>query len=105
MRDHDPYAVLGVAPTATQAQITRAYRRLVRALHPDTRNQQELTTALDSQLGQVVSAYALLRSPRRRAQYDRAAHRVSIPITHRANASRSSRVTPPLRAGPVRRHR
>ncbi|GAA4931124.1 DnaJ domain-containing protein [Streptomyces coeruleoprunus] len=37
--DHRPdlYATLGVAPTASAEQITSAYRRLVRALHPDTR--------------------------------------------------------------------
>ena len=33
----DPYAVLGLPPTATLDEITRAYRRQVRALHPDTR--------------------------------------------------------------------
>ena len=33
----DPYAVLGVAPTATTQQINRAYRRLLRRHHPDTR--------------------------------------------------------------------
>jgi curved DNA-binding protein CbpA len=32
----DPYAVLGVAKTATKGQIRAAYRRLARELHPDT---------------------------------------------------------------------
>jgi len=35
----DPYLVLGVSPTATQAQITHAYRTRLRAHHPDTRRQ------------------------------------------------------------------
>ena len=32
----DPYLVLGVSPTATQAEITHAYRDRLRAHHPDT---------------------------------------------------------------------
>ncbi|MFJ6994903.1 J domain-containing protein, partial [Streptomyces sp. NPDC003090] len=35
-RGSDPYAVLGVEPTATAGQIASAYRGLVRALHPDS---------------------------------------------------------------------
>jgi hypothetical protein len=34
----DPYLVLGVSPTATQAEITHAYRDRLRAHHPDTRH-------------------------------------------------------------------
>ncbi len=34
----DPYLVLGVSPTATQAEITHAYRTRLRAHHPDTRH-------------------------------------------------------------------
>ncbi|QIP88822.1 J domain-containing protein [Streptomyces sp. Tu 2975] len=33
-RDH--YTVLGVEPSATSRQITTAYRRQIRALHPDS---------------------------------------------------------------------
>lgn len=35
MTDIDPYAVLGVRPGATGAEITAAYRRRVMATHPD----------------------------------------------------------------------
>ena len=39
VREHpDPYLVLGVSPTATQAEITHAYRTRLRAHHPDTRH-------------------------------------------------------------------
>src|SRR4029453_14757940 len=34
----DPYLVLGVSPTATQAEITHAYPDRLRAHHPDTRH-------------------------------------------------------------------
>jgi DnaJ-like protein len=37
----DLYRVLGVAPAASAAEITTAYRRLVRTLHPDSRLDQD----------------------------------------------------------------
>lgn len=123
----DPYLVLGVPPTATQAEITHAYRSRLRAHHPDTRPSPSARTA-DDQLLQVLAAYALLRNPARRSDYhrrtadgaatapqDRAASAagdrpvagpVSIPITyHRTNARITPVSPPPLWAGPVRRHR
>ena len=35
-RQRDPYAQLGVSRAATPAEINAAYRKLVRALHPDS---------------------------------------------------------------------
>lgn len=121
----DPYLVLGVPPAATQAEITRAYRTRLRAHHPDTRSSSSQTA--DEQLRQVLAAYATLRDPARRAAYDRATAdaattrphnpaqpapagrrftgRVQIPITHRHNNTQTTVPAPPLRAGPVRRHR
>jgi curved DNA-binding protein CbpA len=123
----DPYLVLGVSPTATQAEITHAYRDRLRAHHPDTRHTPSPQIA-DERLRQVLAAYALLRDPARRADYDRATTRaaappayrrhrttladdaptgrVQIPVTYRAaNPSTADAASPPLRAGPVRRHR
>src|SRR5262245_30410589 len=65
----DPYAVLGLPRTATPSEITNAYRKRVRALHPDTRTAPQ--SAADEQLQRVLAAYALLRNPERRARYDR----------------------------------
>jgi curved DNA-binding protein CbpA len=119
--------VLGVSPTATQAEITHAYRTRLRTHHPDTRHTPSPRTA-DEHLRQLLAAYALLRDPARRADYDRAtapaatppphrpqrptpadrlpASRVRIPITYRNTNTRPAHVSaPPLRAGPVRRHR
>ena len=128
VREHpDPYLVLGVLPTATQAEITHAYRDRLRAHHPDTRHTPPSQTA-DDNLRQVLAAYALLRDPARRADYDRAttlaatpqthsqtgptpvdrppAGRVQVPITYRSTNPAAPNISvPPLRAGPVRRHR
>lgn len=32
---HDPYATLGISPSASDGEVRRAYRRLVQAHHPD----------------------------------------------------------------------
>ena len=122
----DPYRVLGVSPKATQAEITHAYRTRLRAHHPDTRQTPSSHTA-DEHLRQVLAAYALLRNPTRRADYDRAtaptpkpppkpprptpADRpgtgaIRIPIKYRNTTNPAPHdPAPPLRAGPVRRHR
>ncbi|WP_093802609.1 J domain-containing protein [Streptomyces sp. Wb2n-11] len=69
----DPYAVLGVEPTASAGQITSAYRRLVRALHPDADPGTAPgpgEPAVDGRFADVVAAYGTLRDPALRAAYD-----------------------------------
>jgi curved DNA-binding protein CbpA len=99
----DPYVVLGVSPTATQAEITQAYRRRLRDEHPDTRCAESGVDA-DERLRQILSAYALLRDPQRRATYDHALGGDSgdggpAPTVH---AHFTPADDPPIRAGPVR---
>jgi DnaJ-class molecular chaperone len=123
----DPYLVLGVSATATQAEIAHAYRSRLRAHHPDTRHTTSSQEG-DEHLRHVLDAYALLRDSARRAAYDRATvlaatppaassrwpaqavrpstGPVQIPITHGGSKASADRFSaPPLRAGPVRRHR
>ncbi|MET9831378.1 J domain-containing protein [Streptomyces sp. NPDC006385] len=64
-RDH--YAVLGVPRSASAQQVTSAYRRLVRSLHPDARPGGP---AAAEDLADVLAAYDTLRDPERRAAYD-----------------------------------
>ena len=70
---HDHYAILGVDPDATDAQITHAYRVQLRRHHPDTRdvaNSDQAATE-DTRLQHVLAAYTVLHDPRQRADYDR----------------------------------
>lgn len=60
----DPYQVLGVTPDATPQEVTQAYRRLIRHLHPDVSPHDEEAAKL------VNLAREVLRDPELRAEYD-----------------------------------
>ena len=64
----DPYATLGVARGADEAEIKKAYRRLAKELHPD-RNKDNPTAA--DRFSQVTAAYDLLTDKDKRARFDR----------------------------------
>jgi DnaJ-class molecular chaperone len=63
----DPYAVLGVTKSATNAEIKKAYRALVKKLHPDI---NPGNAANEARFKAVSSAYALLSDPERRRRFD-----------------------------------
>ncbi len=101
----DLYAILGVDADATTAEITAAYRRRVRQLHPDSGSGMASDSGPADELGEVLDAYRVLRDPVRRAAYDRQ-RPVDGPTTVPVRIHRSSRTDPEpdLRIGPVRRH-
>lgn len=63
----DYYAVLGVSPEAAAKEITRAYRKLARELHPD---QNPGDSAAEERFKQVAAAYDVLGDEAKRAEYD-----------------------------------
>lgn len=64
----DPYSTLGVARTASEAEIKSAYRKLAKELHPD-RNKDKPNAA--ERFSEVTRAYDLLSDKEKRAQFDR----------------------------------
>ncbi len=64
----DPYATLGVARTADEAAIKKAYRKLAKELHPD-RNKDNPKAS--ERFSKVTQAYDILADKNKRAQYDR----------------------------------
>lgn len=64
LAERNPYAVLGVSPAATAAEIKAAYRRLVKRHHPDAGGDEVEILALNA-------AWELLGDADRRRQYDR----------------------------------
>lgn len=57
----DPYAVLGIPRTATEDEITQAYRRLARKYHPDLNPGND---AAEEKMKEVNGAYEAIRDIR-----------------------------------------
>ena len=67
----DYYKVLGVSPSASDKEITKAYRKLARKLHPDANPDD---AQAEEQFKEVSAAYDVLGDGESRAQYDQVRH-------------------------------
>lgn len=64
----DPYDILGVARTASEAEIKKAFRRLAKQYHPD-RNADDKSAP--EKFAEVNSAYEIIGDAEKRGQFDR----------------------------------
>jgi molecular chaperone DnaJ len=64
----DYYSVLGVAKTAADDEIKKAYRKLAMQFHPDRNNG---SSEAEEKFKEITEAYDVLRDPNKRAAYDR----------------------------------
>lgn len=64
----DYYQILGIAKTASEAEIKKAYRKLALKWHPDKNQDKEKSTEMFKQIGE---AYAVLIDKRQRDIYDK----------------------------------
>lgn len=62
--EKDFYKVLGVSETASDKEITRAYRKLAKELHPDT------NTGSEERFKEVTAAYDVIGDAEQRKEYD-----------------------------------
>ena len=67
----DFYEILGVAKSASEAEIKKAYRKLAIKYHPD-KNPGD--AAAESKFKEASEAYSVLSDQQKRAQYDRFGH-------------------------------
>ena len=71
MSKRDYYEILGVAKTATDAEIKKAYRAMAVQYHPD-KNPGDAVA--EEKFKECAEAYAVLSDSQKRAQYDRFGH-------------------------------
>lgn len=71
----DPYLVLGVARTATAAEIRAAYHELGAKYHPDRHQGNPLEELASAKMKEINRAYQILSDPAGRAAFDRSASR------------------------------
>ena len=64
--DKDPYAILGLPPSATSAQVKQAFRRLARQYHPDLNSDPRAAERMKD----INWAYSILGDAHERNRYD-----------------------------------
>ena len=64
----DLYSVLGVPKTASAGDITKAYRKLAKKLHPDLNPGDK---AAEEKFKKITAAYDILGDAEKRGRYDR----------------------------------
>ncbi|MDQ6758290.1 MAG: DnaJ domain-containing protein [Acidobacteriota bacterium] len=68
------YEELGVSPSATTAEIRQAYKSLVRVLHPDQQQDENLRRLSELQLRRLNHLFQILSDPEQRRMYDLSLH-------------------------------
>ena len=54
---NDPYTVLGVAPSASDEEVKKAYRELARKYHPDNYHDNPLADLASEKMKEINEAY------------------------------------------------
>ena len=62
MISKDPYKILGVSPTASDAEIKSAYKELVKKYHPDQYQDNPLADVAEEKMSEINAAYDAIKN-------------------------------------------
>ena len=99
MSDH--YQLLGVAPSASAAEIRKAYALLAREKHPDRFRDPAEKKRAEEAFQQITAAFNELMNPDRRQEYDEKRNRPQPRTPEEIAADAFERAQPALEAGEV----
>jgi curved DNA-binding protein CbpA len=99
MSDH--YELLGVAPSASAAEIRRAYARLARERHPDRFTDPAEKERAQRAFQDITQAFNTLMNPDRRAEYDQDRHRPTPRTPEEVAADAFERAQAAVEAGRI----
>jgi curved DNA-binding protein CbpA len=77
------YEELGVSQQATEQEIRKAHRRLVKLMHPDAQPDQSLKLLAETQMRRLNSIVSTLLDREQRQEYDEQLRASSMDATHR----------------------
>jgi curved DNA-binding protein CbpA len=87
----DPYQVLQVLPSAEQEVLHAAFRALAMKYHPD----RDASARAARRMMELNQAYAMVRDPSLRTQYDRSRRTARMPFDAAAVPPMNGRTAPP----------
>ena len=70
---NDPYAVLGLSPSASEEEVKRAYRALVKKYHPDNYVNNPLADLAEAKMKEINEAYDAIVKGRTQGGYQQQA--------------------------------
>lgn len=81
------YEILGVSHNASTEEITIAFKKLVRDLHPDRYSTEKEKKEVEERFKEVTQAFNILKDPAKRKEYNKTLEEQYVGMTSKNNES------------------